>query len=132
MTLPNKNHEVTQFLEGQNHPLRQEIEMLRECILTANKTLAENIKWNGPNYCFAGEDRITMKIQPPKLIHLIFHRGAKVKEQPKEKLLIKDFGLLEWRGNDRAIATFRNMQEIESRKSELMEIVSVWIKANAL
>ncbi|MBK7214043.1 MAG: DUF1801 domain-containing protein [Bacteroidales bacterium] len=129
MTLPNKNPEVTKFLEGQNHPLHQEIELLRECILTANANLTENIKWNGPNYCFAGEDRITMKINPPKLIQLIFHRGAKVKEQPKEKLLAKDFGLLEWRGNDRAIATFRNKQDIESRKSELMEIVSAWIKA---
>ena len=129
MPHPNKNPEVSQFLDGQNHPLREEIEMLRDYILSAKNDLEENIKWNGPNYCFDGKDRLTMKINPPKLIQLIFHRGAKVKEQPKERILSNDFGILEWRGNDRAIATFRNKQEIESRKSELMEIVSAWIKA---
>jgi hypothetical protein len=61
-----KNKEVTSFLDVQNHPLRKEIEALRKIILDANKSLTENVKWNGPNYCIKLEDRITMKIQPPK------------------------------------------------------------------
>ncbi|MEZ4902822.1 MAG: DUF1801 domain-containing protein [Spirosomataceae bacterium] len=73
----NTNKEVTKFLNDLNHPLRTEIEMLRHLILEANNSLAENIKWNGPNYCIATEDRITMRILPPKQIQLIFHRGVK-------------------------------------------------------
>lgn len=121
------NSEVTDFLDGQNHPYRKEIEELRNCILTANNNLTENIKWNGPNYCFDNKDRITMRIQPPKQVQLIFHCGAKVKEQPKVKLIREDFGMLVWKGNDRAIATFKNMQDIENGKADLTKIVIEWI-----
>lgn len=93
----NKSKEVTQFLDEQNHPFRKEIEQLRITILSSKLELTENIKWNGPNYCYNNEDRITIKIQPPKNLQIIFHCGAKVKEQPKEKLLNKDLGLLVWK-----------------------------------
>jgi hypothetical protein len=84
----NLNIEVTDFLEELNHPFRNEIEVLRICILKANNGLEENIKWNGPNYCFETEDRITMRIQPPKKqIQLIFHRGAKKQLKPENKLI---------------------------------------------
>ena len=102
---------------------------MRSCILAANTNLTENIKWNGPNYCFENEDRITMKIHPPKQVQLIFHTGAKVKVQPKAKLINNDFGMLDWKGNDRAIATFKNMQDIEIGKAALIQIVSEWIIA---
>ena len=121
-----QNAEVTDFLNGQNHPLRDEIELLRNYILSANNLLTENIKWNGPNYCFKKEDRITMKIQPPKNIQLIFHRGAKKQEQPKNKLIEEHSKLLTWKENDRAIATFKNMADIKNAKADLTEIVNMW------
>jgi len=122
-----QNIDVTKFLDEQDHPYRNEIEQLRLIILGTNNKLTENIKWNGPNYSFASEDRITMRIQPPRQVQLIFHRGAKVKEQPKDKLIREDFGILTWKGNDRAIATFKNMQEIENSKTILTKIVTEWI-----
>ena len=81
--------EVTKFLDELNHPFRIEIELLRHFILTANNKLTENIKWNGPNYCYENADIITMRIQPikTKQIQVIFHCGAKVQDQPKEKLI---------------------------------------------
>jgi hypothetical protein len=124
-----KNKDVSRFLDGLNHPFRNEIEQLRQIILSANNNLSENIKWNGPNYCFADGDRITMRIQPPKQVQLIFHRGAKVQTQPKEKLIKEDFGILTWKGNDRAIATFKNLQEIEQAKVNLIKVVKDWINA---
>ena len=123
----NLNPEVSTFLNAQNNPLRKEIELMRKCILSANKNLSENIKWNGPNYCLDGEDRITMKVQPPKNIQIIFHRGAKVKEQPKEKLIKEDFGLLDWKCNDRAVATFKSIKEIENSKKSLSTIITEWL-----
>ena len=126
----NLNAEVSLFLDEQNHPLRKEIEVLRKFILTSNNNLAENIKWNGPNYSLEKEDRITMKIQPPKNIQLIFHRGAKVKEQPTEKLIKEDFALLDWKGKDRAVATFKTLEEIESNKEKLVSIIKEWLIAS--
>lgn len=126
----NKSEEVTSFLDKETHPYRNEIEKLRELILKAHKDLTENIKWNGPNYSIGDQDRITMRIHPPKQIQIIFHRGAKVLEAPKNKLIKEDFGLLAWKGNDRAVATFKNMDNIVSREKEFERIVKDWIKAS--
>jgi len=124
----NLNSEVTAFLDMQNHPFRKEIEQLRNCILAADSNLSENIKWNGPNYCFNNEDRITMRIQPPtKQVQLIFHRGAKKQEQPKDKLIANKSKMLAWKENDRAIITFKSLQDIENGKDELTAIVNEWI-----
>lgn len=125
------NSEVTAFLNELKHPLRDEIEQLRNSILGANSKLEENIKWNGPNYTCNKEDRITMKIQPPRQLQLIFHRGAKVQKQPAEKLISDTSGLLVWRENDRAIASFKTMAEITSHKAALQKIVNDWLKATS-
>jgi hypothetical protein len=127
--LANLNPEVSEFLSELNLPLDKEIRDLRSLILSNEPDLTENIKWNGPNYCFNGEDRITMSIQAPKMIQLIFHRGAKVKEQPLEKLISAEFDILQWKTNDRAVATFKNNSEIEKNKDQLVKIVSLWLKA---
>ncbi|MBU3026368.1 DUF1801 domain-containing protein [Zobellia galactanivorans] len=126
----NLNTEVTTLLDELNHPFRNEIELLRICILKTNNGLEENIKWNGPNYSIDNEDRITMRVQPPtKQIQLIFHRGAKKQEQPNDKLIANKSQMLVWKENDRAIVTFKSLQDIERGKTELTTIVNEWIKA---
>lgn len=124
------NSDVTDLLDKLKHPFREEIEQLRKCILSANTALTENIKWNGPNYCLEKADRITMRVQPPtKQVQLIFHRGASKQAQPKDKLISNKSKMLVWKENDRAIITFKSMQDIENGKTELTTIVNEWIKA---
>ena len=125
------NKDVTKFLDEYDHPLRKEIEELREAILAAHTSLEENIKWNGPNYSVNGNDRVTMRVHPPKNIQLIFHRGAKVLAQPKEKLIDDKSEMLVWKTNDRAVATFKNMDEIITGKKVLVKIIGDWIKASS-
>jgi len=126
----NLNREVTDFLDELKHPFRKEIEQLRNYILSANATLSENIKWNGPNYCFDNADRITMRIQPAaKQVQLIFHRGASKQTQPKDKLISNKSTMLVWKENDRAIVTFKSLQDIKNGKAELTGIVCEWIDA---
>jgi hypothetical protein len=121
------DNEVTAFLDKQNHPFRKEIEYLRNCILSVSNNLTENIKWNGPNYGIKGNDRITMRINPPKQIQLVFHTGAKVKNEPTEKILNDDFGILIWRDNHRALVTFNSMEDIEKCELNLKVIIEKWI-----
>lgn len=127
----NLNNEVTEFLDELNHPFRTEIEYLRNIILSADSNLTENIKWNGPNYCFNSEDRITMRVQPVtiKQIQLIFHRGAKKQAQASDKIITSKSKILIWKENDRAIASFKNRQDIDKEKAELTEIIKDWISA---
>lgn len=126
----NYNPEVTQFIEQSNHPLLKEIELLRSIILKTSSDLKENIKWNGPNYIYKGEDRITMKINPPKQIQLIFHCGAKKLEQPKNRLISSTAEFLVWKENDRAMGTFKTSNDILNQEIELKEVIVQWLKAN--
>ena len=123
-------NEVSAFLKTLHHPLKREIEEVRKIILSVDKQLEENIKWNGPNFQFQGEDRITMRIQPPPHLQLIFHRGAKAQEQPKGKLIEDDSGMLIWKGNDRAVITFKEMKEIKAKETQLKEIIKKWLTAS--
>ena len=123
------NPEVTAFLDELNHPLRPAIDRLREIILS--RAVEEGIKWNSPNYSLNDEDRITLRVHPPKQAQLVFHRGAKVKEQPKERLLQGPYPILAWKGNDRAIATFRSLEEVQQNSDVLKDIIAKWLEAAA-
>ena len=132
MTKPpgNLNNEVSDFLDLQKHPFRSEIELLRNVILSVDNKLTENIKWNGPNYSYENEDRVTMRVQPPvEQVQLIFHRGAKKLEQPENKMIPSTSKLLIWKENDRAIITFKSMKDIENSSSELSDIIKDWINS---
>lgn len=126
------NKEVTIFLDSLNHPLRKEIEALRNLILSSNNLLKENIKWNGPNYNWCDQDRITMRIQPPKQIQIIFHRGAKKQQQPQNRLINDETNFLNWKENDRAVVSFKSFDEIENSKNILQKVVSDWLNASML
>lgn len=123
------NSKVTDFLDSLNHALWAEIECLRNIIMSTDYELTEGIKWNGPNYSINGKDRITMRINPQKQIQVIFHRGAKVKEPLKERLLSGQYDILIWKENDRAIASFKSLDEIQENSQMIREIVTKWIEA---
>lgn len=125
-----KSQEVTSFLTALDHPLKTEILLVRDTILKSNPQITENIKWNGPNFLVQGEDRITMKIQPPTSIQLIFHRGAKKLTEPKKRLIADDGGLLDWKSNDRAVLTFKTKAEIVKHSEALKELVNKWLMAS--
>lgn len=128
----NKNllsEEVTTLLDSLDHPLRDGIEFLRKLILRSKYGLTEGIKWNGPNYKDGERDRITMRIHPQKQLQLIFHRGAKVMDQPEDRLLKGTYSFLVWKENDRAIATFTDKADIEQHADALAELVDGWIEA---
>ncbi len=123
------NNEVTAFLDSLEHSLRDGIEYLRKTIMSTDFNLTEGIKWNGPNYSINSEDRITIRINPQKQLQVIFHRGARVKEQLEERLLSEKYDILIWKENDRAIASFKSLVEIQNNSIMLKEVVDKWIEA---
>lgn len=123
------NNEVTNFLDQINPSLRGEIECLRSIIMSTGMNLSEGIKWNAPSYSINGNDRITLRINSPKMIQIIFHRGAKVQEQPPERILDDKYTILLWKENDRAIASFKSLNEIQDNILILKEIITKWIES---
>jgi hypothetical protein len=122
--------EVNQLVNQLNPPLKEGIEYLRQLILNSDLDLIETIKWNGPNYQYRNIDCITLRIQDLKQIQIIFHRGAKVKIQPKDHLIKDEFSLLEWKENDRAIISLKSNEEIMIKKSSIQVLINRWILAS--
>ena len=124
------NPEVTKLIESQNHPMEDVINSIRMLILTANSSLSENIKWNGPNYSFNEQDRFTLRTQPVNKLQLIFHRGAKVKAQPTERLIKDERGLLVWKENDRAILEIESIEDVKNKKKYIQFLINEWVKVS--
>lgn len=123
------NTEVTRFLDRYKPLFRDEIDYLRKLIMNTELNLSEGIKWNAPNYSVNGKDRITLRINSPKQIQIIFHRGAKVQIQAQERILSSNYSILTWKENDRAIASFKNLNEIQENSVIIQEIIVKWIQA---
>lgn len=122
------NQSVDQFMEDLDHPFKAEIETIRRLILAVDSEITEQIKWNGPSFCYAGDDRITFRLHPPKYIQLIFHRGAKVRTDVREFSFTDSTGLIKWITKDRGTVTFKDHHEMGSRKADLKLLVDRWIK----
>ncbi len=122
-----KSNDVTQLINELNPPLIQAIEYLRELILSVELELVETIKWNGPNYQYKQEDRITLRIQDIKQVQIIFHRGAKVKVQPINHLIEDEFNLLVFKENDRAIYSIRSYEEVVNHATSIQTLVQRWL-----
>jgi hypothetical protein len=48
---------------------------------------------------------------------------------PKNRLLSGDYDILIWKENDRAIASFNTMNEIQEKRQMIIEVVGKWIEA---
>lgn len=128
-TRPYLNPEVTAFLDAANHPLRSAIDAVRQILISCETDVTENIKWNAPNFSYQGEDRMTLRIFPPKQVQVIFHRGAKKQTQPAARLLPPEFTLLSWKENDRAVMTFRDISEVNTHAETLQATAKAWLAA---
>lgn len=105
----------------------QLVELLRAAILGADTRLAENVKWNSPNFTVDGADRVTLRIAPKGGVQAIFHRGAKKDASAFE--IDDPTGELEWRGHDRAILSVRDEADARRLAPALTELVARWIAA---
>jgi hypothetical protein len=129
-TKPSEPDRVDEYLQKLKHPLVEVIEALRHIILSADREIGEEIKWNAPTFFYAGE----MKPSDPKeykryivvfnlyrkdCIRLVFPSGAKVKDKS---------GFLEGNYADgRRLAMFHDMNDVKSRKKALQGVIKKWL-----
>ncbi|TMV46843.1 DUF1801 domain-containing protein [Paenibacillus mesophilus] len=124
------HQQVVEYLSNLQHPLKQEIEEVRKIILSADPRFTEHIKWNAPSFCIQEEDRVTFNLQGKGFFRLVFHCGAKSKDNKgKERLFEDPTGLLEWAAVDRAIVKFTDMHDVKAKKEKLEEVIAKWIEA---
>src|SRR5262249_49645382 len=118
---------VTAFMRELDHPLKKDIETVRRMILGVSREIREGIKWNGPS--FRTTDYFaTVFLRTRDRVQLIFHKGAKVKDNSTTGVTIPDpNGLIEWLARERCIVTLGAGKEIQANRAALAKIVRAWI-----
>jgi len=124
-----KTEDVNGFMDRLQHPLKPEIEAVRQIILGANDQIREEIKWNAPSF-YVEEHFATFNLHAREFVHVVFHTGAKVKDNNGEGIKIEDpSGLLEWLAKDRCAAKFYSMSDVTSKRAAVEDVVNRWIES---
>lgn len=120
---------VNDFLNDLDADKRKIVDILRKLILETEPRLEEHIKWNAPSYVFDGEDRITFNLMNKRgVVRLVFHMGAARKENRNGSPVMKDSsGLIEWNSDIRGMVSFDGLEEVNSSKSSLKDIITNWL-----
>jgi hypothetical protein len=120
---------VEALLEGLDHPLRDEIALVRQTLLDADPSIAEGVKWNAPSFrtslYFA-----TVHLRSTEQVQLVFHTGAKPQATAETGLAVEDpTGLLKWLARDRALVSMGTGVVLRERLPALSVLVRSWIGA---
>jgi hypothetical protein len=120
--------EVIPFMRDLDHPLKREIDAVREMILDVSPEIREGIKWNGPSFRTT-EYFATIHLRARDGVQLIFHKGAKVKDDSTKGMKIDDpEGLIQWLAKERCLVTLGVGKELHARKKAFQAIVREWIR----
>ncbi len=112
----NNPEEVKKYMTDLKHDLKTEIEAVRNIIKEAGPELDEQIKWNAPSFSYKGVYVVTFNLFPRKdLFRLVFHHPRT--PEAKSDIFEGDFK------DRRRMVIFKNMKDVESKRSELKKIV---------
>jgi hypothetical protein len=127
---PSEPEKVDAYMAKLTHPLADVVAALRKIILSADRAIGEEIKWNAPAFFYSGElppfnpkeyrrHIIVFNLHQQDCIRLVFPSGARLKD--KSGLLEGDYP------DGRRLALFHDMKEVKSRKAPLQQIVKQWL-----
>ena len=125
---PQTDAAVIAFMRDLEHPLKAEIEAIREIVLGVSPTIHEEIKWNAPSFRTT-EHFATFSLRMRDRVRLILHTGATVNRTATTGMTIADpAGMLEWLAADRCLVTFRDAKDIDAKRGALESVVRAWIR----
>lgn len=120
-----RDGEVDAFLAGLDHPLKADIAAVRKIVLTADKAIAEGVKWNSVSFRKA-DWFATVNLRSKDVIQLVLHTGAKAKGL--ELKIADPDGLLLWLAKDRALVTLGAGKALKANAKAFEAILKAWVK----
>jgi hypothetical protein len=114
---------VNDFMADLDHPLKDEIETVRRIIRGANAAIKEEIKWNAPSFRTT-EFFATLHLRARDKIQIVFHLGAKARDDVPSMTIADPGGLMKWLGKDRCLVTVR---DVTANEKALAAIVRQWL-----
>ena len=130
-TKASEPEKVDAYMARLKHPLAEVVEDLRQIILSTEKEIGEEIKWNAPTFFYAGKMKptnpkeyrryiVVFNLFKQDCIRLVFPSGAKVKDAS---------GLLEGDYADgRRLAMFYSSKDVQSKEKALRTVITKWLK----
>lgn len=113
-------------------PQRAElVNAIRQVVLTANREIAEQIKWNVPSFFYTGEmkpfdpkeykrDILVMNFNRKEYVLLIFPTGAKIDDS---------FGILEGDFKDgRKMVKIFDLDDLKNKSESLQKAIKRWLE----
>lgn len=123
-----KAGDVGEFMRELDHPLKRDVETVRQIILNVDPGISEAIKWNAPSFRTT-DFFATVNLRSRDRVQLIFHTGAKVKATAATGINIADpAGLLKWLAKDRCLVTLGVGKDIQTKRAAFEAIVREWIR----
>jgi hypothetical protein len=112
--------DVDRFMAALDHPLRAEVQALRDIILAVDDRITEQIKWKAPSFS-CGDYIATFNLRARQHVHLVFHNPH---------LAAVDSDLLSGSWPDRRMAYFTDLADVEAKRAELERVVREIIRHN--
>ena len=113
-----KTEDVESYMEKLDHPLKAEVQALRDIIKGVNENITEQIKWNAPSYRY--KDYIaTFNLRATQHVHLIFHNPAIASIESE---------ILEGNYPDRRMVYFTDMNDVNAKKAAVEYVVRELMK----
>ena len=104
---------VDQFMARLDHPLKAEVQALRDIIKGVSPNITEQIKWNAPSFSTTNYI-VTFNLPDAQHVRLVFHNPAIASIQ--SDLLQGDYV-------DRRLAYFARMDDVLAKQAELQSVV---------
>ena len=121
--------ELAAYLAALDHPRKAEIERRVALALGAAPGITGHVKWNAPSFCNGGDDRVTLRLQPPPTLQIIFHRGARSKADPDFRF-VDESGLLQMVAADRGVVKLGE-GDVAAKADALAKLIAQWMEATA-
>ena len=117
---------VDEYLAALEHPHKRGVQALRKEILSLDKRILEEVKWNAPSFRLR-DHFATFRLHPIPMFQLVLHTGAKSKGSPKQFRLDDPNGLVKWAAKDRCTIRFESDVDALAKRDAVTRIIRDWI-----
>ena len=108
-------NEVEAWFAESEHPLKDAMQLVRDIIMSDSR-MAETIKWKSPTFMYEG-NMASFNPRTKAHVSLMFHTGASIPGTHP---------LLEGGGDTARYARFAGVEDVESKRPDLLAIVEAW------
>lgn len=106
-------------MAGLVHPLKDDVQRLREIVLGAHPAIAERIKWKSPSFYSGAFDLGAFELRPRDFVRLVLVFPHGLVDDPARIMLG------EW--SDRRELRFTGADDIAAKRAALENVVIAWV-----